>query len=76
LLSASSKNTIQDLVKDLQFLVYNSNNSNDKKISKSIEESSFTESKLVKNKIKRNIRNIFEGIKEKPESEKVEVLNS
>lgn len=79
MLSASSKNTIQDLVKDLHLYIMDSNNSNenDKLKNKKISEvTSETESNRIRNQVKKNIRDIFKNTKDKPITEKVKILNS
>lgn len=84
MLSASSKNTIQDLVKDLQMIIYDSNGekekdnysqkNNDDLVSNLSYETN--DKKNLRNQIKSNIKNLFKAVKEKPEEEKIKVLNS
>lgn len=87
MLSASSKNTIQDLVKDLQMIIYDSNgekdnqkSDNDSKKNNDDLVSNFSnetnDKRNLRNQIKSNIKNMFKAVKEKPEEEKIKVLNS
>jgi len=79
MLSASSKNTIHDLVKDLHLYIMDSNNSEKDKYNTNTNKVSIdsdNESNRIRNQVKKNIRNIFNNTKDKPVIEKVKILNT
>jgi len=79
MLSASSKNTIHDLVKDLHLYIMDSNNSEKDKYNnntKKVSIDSDNESNRIRNQVKKNIRDIFNNTKDKPVIEKVKILNT